>query len=137
MLVTVAVAVAVAVLVGVLALSALSDAAGSASSIYTDNVSSITALAEVQKDIVQARVDVANQLISIDAAGTAEYTQAVAADFAAVQDSMKQYRATRPAADVSLINTLDANYGQYMQLVDTKQLGYGRQKNATSPAAAA
>src|SRR5882724_10909766 len=58
----------VALVVGVTGLLALGKASNSAQLIYTSNVASIEAAGQIKAAVTQARVDLANQALSPDAA---------------------------------------------------------------------
>src|SRR4051794_40512190 len=67
-LTAITVAVLVAVTVGIAGLRALSSASGSAQQIYASNVANVGAVGSIKAAMTQARVDLANQAISTDAA---------------------------------------------------------------------
>src|SRR5690348_15414374 len=76
----VAVGVVVALAIGLLGLHALNGAAGAAHRIYANNLSSTNALGLVSTAMTQARLSVANQVLSGDAAMTATYAKAFESD---------------------------------------------------------
>ena len=78
-LAAVGVAALVALIVGISGLLALSDASASAQLIYRSNVASIDAVGRSRPRWPRPAVDLANQALSQDAAGTAKFTDAVTA----------------------------------------------------------
>jgi methyl-accepting chemotaxis protein len=126
---TVAVGVIVAIAVGALALHSLSGAAAAARHIYADNVLSVGALGQVQAAIGQARVDLANHLISRDAAATAKYAKAFETDLAAFVTAIATYRAGNPAGEVAAIDALQTDWNAYVGLARTKMLTAGERKD--------
>src|SRR4051812_49749865 len=70
------VAALVALLVGVLGLSALSDASRSAQQIYSSNVASVSAIGSLNAAIRQTRLDTASQALSQDAPTITKYEKA-------------------------------------------------------------
>ncbi|MGX6607595.1 methyl-accepting chemotaxis protein [Micromonosporaceae bacterium Da 78-11] len=124
-LTAVSIAVLVAVIVGVVGLRALSSASSSAQKISSSNVTSIKAVSDIKSSMFQARSDVANQAISLDAATTAKYEQAFTADLQAVDAGFTAY-AAGPAGDPAVIADLQSNWQAYVQVVKTKQLPAGR-----------
>jgi methyl-accepting chemotaxis protein len=124
-LTAVVIAVLVAVLVGVVGLRALSKASTSAQQIYSKNIAGITAVAEIKAAMVQARVDVANQAISTDAATVAKYTDGFKADAQAADAAMTAYGESNPAGDPAVLADLRTNWEAYVQVIETKQLPAG------------
>jgi methyl-accepting chemotaxis protein len=127
----VAVGLAVALLIGFLGLHALNGAAAAAHRIYAGNMASTNAIGLIATTTAQTRLSLANQMLSGDAATTTKYTQAFAADLAAVEDAIAQYRASGPAADAALIATFETNWAAYVEIARTKQLAYGEKKDIT------
>jgi methyl-accepting chemotaxis protein len=125
-LTAVSTAVLVAIIVGIVGLRALSTASGSAQVISSSNVASIKAVGDIKAAMAQARVDVANQAISLDAATTARFEQAFPTDVQAVDAGFTAYAASNPAAELAVIADLQSNWQAYVQIAKTKQLPAGR-----------
>jgi methyl-accepting chemotaxis protein len=130
-LTAVALAAVVALVIGVLGLSALSQASGSAQQIYRSNVASISAISDLDKAVVQARLDTAFQLISQNNADTQKYTDAFAADLQTFGAALTAYKASNPSGDPALIADLEKQWEAYVQVVETKQLPAGQRDDIT------
>ena len=128
-LAAVAIAGLMALLVGVLGLSALGDASGSAQSIYRSNLTSVKAIGVLDKTLVQARLDTAFQLISRDAAGTQKYIDAFDADVDGFAAAVAAYRASGPSGDPALIADLQSQWQAYVQVVRDKQIPAGKRND--------
>jgi methyl-accepting chemotaxis protein len=122
----VATAALVALIVGILGLTSLSDASNSASLIYSSNVASIKAVGQLRAVILQARVDITNQALSVDPASTAKFGDAATADIRNFTTAMAAYRDSHPAADPALIDELQTNWDTYTDLATTKLIPLGR-----------
>ncbi|AEV85114.1 methyl-accepting chemotaxis protein [Actinoplanes sp. SE50] len=125
-LMAVALAALVALLIGVLGLSALGKASGSAQLIYRSNVASVKAIGTVDKTLVQARLDTAFQLIAQKPADTQKYADAFSADQQAFTTALAAYKASRPAGDPALIADLESQWQAYVQIAQTKLLPAGQ-----------
>ncbi|HEX8344805.1 MAG TPA: methyl-accepting chemotaxis protein [Actinoplanes sp.] len=128
-LTAVSVAVLVALAVGIVTLSALSDASASAQRIYRSNVASVAAVGQIRAEAAQTRVDVANHAISRDAAGMAKYRQAVTADLEAFGRAVAAYRNSNPAGDPAVIADLESTWAAYRRIVEEKQLPAGERND--------
>jgi methyl-accepting chemotaxis protein len=115
----------VALTVGLLGLSALAGASDSAQHIYTSNVASIKAVGQVKAVVLQARVDTANQALSVDDASTKKFTDAYFADLEAFTTAMAAYRASIPASDAALIDQLQADWDAYTDIATNKMIPAG------------
>ncbi|MEV4278608.1 methyl-accepting chemotaxis protein [Actinoplanes xinjiangensis] len=115
----------VALTVGLLGLSALAGASDSAQLIYTSNVASIKAVGQVKAVVLQARVDTANQALSVDDASTKKFTDAYVADLEAFTTAMAAYRASNPATDAALIDRLQADWDAYTDIATNKLIPAG------------
>jgi len=131
-LTAVALAALVALLVGVLGLSALGQASGSAQQIYRSNLASVKAIGVLDKTLVQARLDTSFQLISQKAADTQKYTDAFAADREAFGAAMAAYQASNPSGDPAVIADLQQQWQAYVQVVETKQIPAGKRNDITT-----
>src|SRR4051794_34044997 len=109
-------AAVVALAVGLLGLSSLSDASTSAQLIYRSNVASIKAVGQLQAVILQARVDAANQALSVDAAATKKFTDSFTTDMQNFTTAMAAYRASQPASDTAQIDQLQTNWDAYTDI---------------------
>jgi methyl-accepting chemotaxis protein len=124
-LTTIGIAVLVGIIVGLVGLRALSVASGSAQSIYSSNTS-VKAVGDITAAMTQARVDLANQAISLDAATTLKYEQAFDADLKAVGAGFAVYATTHPVGDPAVIADLQTNWQTYSEIATTRQLPAGR-----------
>ncbi|WP_307834632.1 Tar ligand binding domain-containing protein [Paractinoplanes lichenicola] len=109
-----------ALLVGIVGLAALNAASHSAQLIYRSNLASVEALGQLRAAAIQARVDLANQVLSVADADTEKFTDAVAADLQAVAAAMTVYRASMPAPEPQLIDDLQANWEAYVAVVNER-----------------
>jgi methyl-accepting chemotaxis protein len=121
----VATAALVALIVGVLGLLALRDASSSAQKISSSNVASIKSVGQVKAVILQARVDTANQALSVDPASTKKFADAFTADLQAFTTAMAAYRASRPASDTALLDELQTNWDAYTDIAANKLIPAG------------
>jgi methyl-accepting chemotaxis protein len=131
-LMAVGLAALVALLVGVLGLSALSDASGSAQLIYRSNVASIKALGVADGAMTQVRSDAANQALSLDAAATARFTKAVTSGLQEVEAGLTAYRQSFPSGDPAVIDDLATKWQAYADLLRTKQIPAGNNNDLTA-----
>ncbi|MET0417146.1 MAG: methyl-accepting chemotaxis protein, partial [Actinoplanes sp.] len=127
-LAAVATAALVALIVGIVGLVSLSGASSSAQLIYTSNVASIKAVGQLKWVVAQARVDTANQALSVDAASTKKFTDSFANDEAAFKAAMVAYRASNPAASTSTIDELQTNWDAFIEVAETRLLPAGERK---------
>jgi len=131
-LAAVAIAGLVALLIGVLGLSALGDASGSAQRIYRSNLASVKAIGVLDKTVVQARLDTAFQLISQDAAGIQKYSDAFGADVENFAAAVAACRASAPSGDPALIADLESQWQAYVQVVQDKMMPAGKRNDITA-----
>jgi methyl-accepting chemotaxis protein len=124
-LLAILIAVLVALMVGLLGLRSLSAAAGAADSIYRNNVASVTAIGDVRAATRQARIDLANHIISQDDATRAKYRTAFEADLEAMTAALAAYRSSDPAGDPALITELEASWASYVKVARAKQIPAG------------
>ncbi|MFI5843165.1 methyl-accepting chemotaxis protein [Catenuloplanes sp. NPDC051500] len=115
-------AVAVAVVVGVVGLLKLRDAANSANTIYSSNVTSIKGVGEVKAEIYKARLAAANQAVSQNEADRKTYGDQFASHAEAYAEALAGYRASDPAGDEKLIEDLDASWQQYLTIAEDELL---------------
>ena len=118
----------VALIVGVIGLVSLAAASNSAQLIFTSNVGSIKAVGQLKAVILQARVDLANQALSVDVASTKKFADSYTANLQTFTTAMAAFRATRPASDTSLINELQTNWDAYTDIATNKLLPAGNSK---------
>ncbi|WP_426513770.1 Tar ligand binding domain-containing protein [Dactylosporangium sp. McL0621] len=124
-LTAIGVAAAVALAVGVTGLVALSNASAMAQRIYSNNVASVTAIAQIRGSFYQARIDLANQAVSQDAPTVAKYTDSFLQDLSNFEAAVAAYRGTGPAGEPKLIDELMSKYRTWVQIARTKQLVAG------------
>ena len=125
----VGVAVLVAVLVGLLGLRTLAHASASADRIYTTDLATVRAVAEMESGLAQARLETANHLISRDAAAKATYKAAFAESLRHFGEAMAAFRTSGPAADPAEIAALQAGVDAYQQVVQEKLLPAGERND--------
>lgn len=130
-LAAVATAALVALIVGVLGLLALAAASSSAQRIYSSNVSSIKAVGQLHNVVLQARVDTANQALSVDAAATKKYADAFTADLQSFTTAMAAYRASGPASDAAVIEQLQTDWNTYADIAANKLIPAGNRNALT------
>ncbi|MGW4944991.1 methyl-accepting chemotaxis protein [Actinoplanes sp. NPDC004185] len=121
----IAVAVGVAVVVGVVGLTALSNASESAQLLYSSNVTGIKAMGQLDVTVKQARSDVANVAISQDDATADKYVAAFAADKQKFDAAYGAYDSSGPA-DQAAFGDLRSKWQAYAQVVETKLIGLGK-----------
>src|SRR5690348_6840895 len=112
-LTAVAIAALVALIVGIVGLLSLRDASNAAQLIYRSNVASIKSVGKLNAVVLQARVDTANQALSIDDASTKKFSDAFTADLQSFTTAMNAYRASNPASDPALIDKLQTDWNAY------------------------
>ena len=128
-LAAVGLAAVIALLVGLLGLSALGATSDSAQLIYRSNVASIKAIGVVDGAMTQVRSDAANQALSLDAAATTRFTEAVTAGLEEVEAGLTAYRQSNPAGDPAVIDDLAAKWQAYADLLESKQLPAGNRND--------
>ena len=128
----VAVACLVALAVGVVGLAALGQASDSAQRIYRSNVASVGAVGDIKAAMLQARVSLANQVISQDEGSTAKYEDAFNKDLQAVEQAIAAYRDSHPAGDPATVQHLVETYQRYITIAREKQLPAGRRNDITA-----
>jgi methyl-accepting chemotaxis protein len=121
----VAVGALVALIVGISGIRSLSDASDSAQLIYSSNVASIQAVADVKSSVSQARSDLANQALSPDEASSTKFTRAFLADLESFRAAMTAYRASNPAGDVAVIDRLAATWESYIKIAQEQMIPAG------------
>ena len=131
----VGVASLVALVVGVTGLISLGKASASAQLIYRSNVASIEAAGQIKGSVTQARVDLANQALSPDAASLAKFTNAFTADLQAFDTAMTAYRGESPAGDPATIDDLQTNWTAYVKIAQDEMLPAGARHDVATWAA--
>jgi len=126
----------VALVVGVTGLLALGKASNSAQLIYTSNVASIEAAGQIKAAVTQARVDLANQALSPDAASLAKFTNGFTADLKAFDAAIVKYRGGAPAGDPATIDDLQTNWTAYVKIAQEVMLPAGARHDLATWAAA-
>jgi methyl-accepting chemotaxis protein len=127
----VATAALVALVVGMVGLTSLSRASDSAQLIYRTNVTSIKAVGEIKNVVSQARVDTANQALSVDDASTKKFGDALTADLRAFTTAMAAYRDSGPSADPQLITSLQSDWDAYADVAANKLIPAGNRNALT------
>ena len=122
----------VALAVGVTGLLGLSRASTSAQLIYSSNVASIKAVGQLKATVAQARVDIANQALSQDAASVAKFTAAFTADGQNFDTAMAAYRNGMPAGDPATIADLENNWQTYIKVAQSELLPAGARHDLTA-----
>ncbi|MBM2616047.1 methyl-accepting chemotaxis protein [Actinoplanes sp. LDG1-06] len=121
----------VALVVGIMGLSSLNKASAAAQQIYVSNVAGVKAIGEIRTSISSTRNDLAQQALSIDAAGTQKFTEAFQDDITAFDTALTSYRSTVPAADAAVLNQLQTDWSAFVELARTRMLPLG-ERNALS-----
>jgi methyl-accepting chemotaxis protein len=134
-LAAVATAALVALIVGIHGLTSLSEASRSAQLIYRGNVTSIKAVGQLRGVVLQARVDTANQALSVDAASTKKFADAFAADLQSFTTAMADYRASGPASDPAVVDQFEKDWNAYADIAKNKLLPAGYRNALTEWAA--
>ncbi|MFI5897532.1 methyl-accepting chemotaxis protein [Actinoplanes sp. NPDC051513] len=115
----------VALIVGILGLMSLRDASNSAALISNSTVPSIKAVGHLRAIVLQARVDSANQALSVDAASTNKFADSFTTDLQDFTAAMADYRATNPASDPAVIDQLQTDWDAYADVATSKLLPAG------------
>jgi methyl-accepting chemotaxis protein len=123
------IAVLVALAVGIVGQLALRTASDRAQLIYSSNVASMSAIGHLRASAAQARVDLANHLISSDEAGKTKYGRGFAADLETFEAAMAAYHKSVPAGPPAVIDDLQAAWDSYVQIAQTKQLVNGAKRD--------
>jgi methyl-accepting chemotaxis protein len=124
-LTAITVAVLVALAVGIAGLSALSAASASAQQIYASNVKNVAAVGVIKSTMLQARVDVANHVISTKDATRTKYAQGFEADIQAADAAIVAYSQSHPAGAPAMLDDLRTNWQTYVEICRTKQIPAG------------
>jgi methyl-accepting chemotaxis protein len=127
-LAAVATAALVALTVGIVGLVSLSSASGSAQLIYTSNVASIKAVGQLRWVATQARVDTANQALSITDASTKKFADSFGNDEKNFTTAIAAYRASAPAAGADLIDELETTGNNFFEVASNELLPAGQDK---------
>ncbi|MET0424944.1 MAG: methyl-accepting chemotaxis protein [Actinoplanes sp.] len=125
----VAVAALVALIVGLIGLVSLSSASDSAQLIYRSNVASIKAVSQLRYVVAQTRTDAANQALSTTEAATDKFTGNFTADLEAFDTAMTAYRASGPASDATVIDSLLNDWDAYKEVATTKLIPAGERND--------
>jgi methyl-accepting chemotaxis protein len=131
-LMAVCVAAAVALLVGVLGLVALGRASDAATSMYEENVASISAVGAVESALDRARLDAANHMISRDKAVRSRYAQKFTADIDALDAALTAYRNHHPTTAVESLDELQDDFTLYQAIATEKLLPAGERNDLTA-----
>ena len=124
-LAAVTIAALVALIVGITGLRALSDASDSAQLIYHSNVANVGATGRIYKAATQARVDVANQALSLDVASTTKFTQGFETDMDNFNAALTAYRDGDSAGDPAVLTELQNDWTAYVKIVQDQMLPTG------------
>ncbi|MDY7084556.1 MAG: methyl-accepting chemotaxis protein [Actinomycetota bacterium] len=124
-LTAVAAAASVALIVGIVGLVSLSSASDSAQLIYNTNVASIKAVGQLKWVTAQARVDTANQALSVDDAKTHQFAESFTNDLELFKTAMAGYRASGPTSDPRVIDELQTTWDSYVEVASGKLLPAG------------
>jgi methyl-accepting chemotaxis protein len=122
----------VALIVGIVGLVSLGRVSANAQSIYTSNVASIKAVGTLRTVVAQARVDTANQALSLDDASVQKFTTAFQADVQSFTDGMAAYRASQPTGDPALIADLETQFAAYTKIATEQLLPAGVKNDLTA-----
>jgi methyl-accepting chemotaxis protein len=121
----------VALIVGILGLTSLAGASNSAQLIYRSNVASIKAVGHLNAVVLQARVDTANQALSVGPASTKKFADAFTADLQNFTTAIAAYRASGPASDPALIDQLQTDWNAYADIATNKLIPPGNRNALT------
>ncbi|SDS53396.1 methyl-accepting chemotaxis protein [Actinoplanes derwentensis] len=121
----IAVAATVAVIVGVFGLIALANSSETANLISESNITSIKAVGQIKSAVNQARVDLTNQALSPDQAGTTKYTEAFNTDLETVATAFTAYRNSLPAGNMDTLEHLEAQWQEYVTVAKEELLPAG------------
>ncbi|MFI5895041.1 methyl-accepting chemotaxis protein [Actinoplanes sp. NPDC051513] len=125
----------VALIVGVLGLMSLAGASDSAQLIYSSNVASIKEVGRLNAVVLKARVDTANQALSVDAASTKRFADAFAADLQSFTTTIAAYRDSGPASGAAMIDQLQTDWDAYADIATNKLIPAGNRSALTEWAA--
>jgi methyl-accepting chemotaxis protein len=111
----------VGVIVGVLGILRLNTMDKIADGLYSENLQSISAAAELKEHTRATRLDVANHMLSADPADKAKYAAAIAADDQAVDGAVEAFRKASPERSPALDDFITV-WSQYRQIRDTQMV---------------
>ncbi|MFD0516618.1 methyl-accepting chemotaxis protein [Paractinoplanes durhamensis] len=131
----VAVAALVALVVGITGLVSLGNASDSAQLIYKSNVASVKSVGQIRYWATQTRSDTANQALSVTAATTQQFAEAVATDIESFDAALTAYRTSTPAASSALIGEVATLWAAYVDIIKTKLLPAGERNDLAGWAA--
>ena len=135
-LAAVGIAALVALVVGVAGLVSLGKASSSAQLIYNSNVASIEAAGQIKAAVTQARVDLANQALSVNAASLKKFGDGFAADLQAFDAAMAAYRGGDSSGDPAVVDDLQTNWTAYVKVAQEVMLPAGARHDVATWAAA-
>ncbi|MET0415195.1 MAG: methyl-accepting chemotaxis protein, partial [Actinoplanes sp.] len=124
-LAAVAAAALVALAVGIIGLVSLGGASDSAQLIYTSNVSGVKMVGQLRVVVAQARVDTANQALSVDDALSQKFADSFTQDLADFTTAIAAYRANDPASSTAVIDELQTNWDAYAEVATNKLIPLG------------
>ncbi|WP_307798314.1 methyl-accepting chemotaxis protein [Actinoplanes flavus] len=108
----------VALTISVLAWQGLRESSGHADTLYRSNVASIEALGDLQSGFLKSRLDATSHAALRDKTDKTAYQKAFTADQEATAAAFAAYRASHPATAVEAIDELEADFQQYVTVVE-------------------
>ncbi|GAA2516895.1 methyl-accepting chemotaxis protein [Winogradskya humida] len=119
-------AVVMAIGVAMVGLIALGRASDAAHAIYSENLSSSQAIATVQADMAQTRLDLATAAIAQDDATSEKYNTLFTADIKATDEAIAAYVASGPAGAAATVAELQSNWAAYKTVAQGDQFQAGQ-----------
>ncbi len=127
------VAAVVALAVGVLGIVSLGATNSAATSLYQRDVLGLEQATTIRRATLQMRLDITNQALSLDAAETTKYEQAVTADEKEVTDAAAALKGIEVSADQrAALAAFEQGFAGYTSVRDSALLPDGRAKDITA-----
>ncbi|GAA1634562.1 methyl-accepting chemotaxis protein [Actinoplanes couchii] len=131
-LVSIGVAAVVALVVGLLGLSALSEASAAAQRIYGSNLAGVSALGVVRNGITQSRLDLTLHAVYPERAAKDGYEKTFGENLTVVEGGFSAYEAAGPVVPDENVTKLRATWQDYVTIARDKLIPASRDNDLAS-----
>ncbi|WP_430790129.1 methyl-accepting chemotaxis protein [Actinoplanes sp. G11-F43] len=131
-LVAIGVAALVALVVGLLGLSALSDASAAAQRIYAGNLAGVSALGVVQNGITQSRLDLALHVVYTDSASKGRLEDTFQDDLREVEAGFDTYQNVGPVVPPETVDKLRKAWQDYVTIAEDQLIPASRKNDLSA-----
>jgi methyl-accepting chemotaxis protein len=108
--------------IGITGLMGLSRSSASARAIYSTNVDNTASVGRVRSAVLQTRLEVANHVLSTDAASKAKYQALIEKDLTTVEGEIAYYFQGVPGAGDAVMNQVQQDWKQYETVLHNEVL---------------